>query len=453
MSARTTQCPKCQTTFRVSDAQLQVAKGKVRCGSCLHVFRADEHWVGAAPAASAAKPAAPVGKFSFDQSAIDSASAEKMLTQPVPAVNTQGEVKAARPAAKPAPAPKKKIDDDDLISDEMDEDEKFADTTQNKVIEEDDYSDVFVNLDDLDAEGDQFNTTGFEAVDDLSLPGTTGKKPAIASADESWAKDILDEMSDDTAEKEAHMKSLFSGEVDQEKIFADNAPKKKKTGPRDGFISGNRVEESGHDDVLSAFKPTAPSTSHHLPLSRAEVLSKIEPPPVEMSWNGSRNEWLGVVVWGGLSLVAALLLFAQYAAIVFDEKAREQGWRPYYASACNLIGCKLPDIYNPQAIRSTNMVVRPDPDNRNILKVEIMLMNTANYEQPFPVIDLYFSDIDNFPVASRRFFPREYLEGEMAGKKMMPSQKSIHISIDLVHPGEKAVNYSVQVSNQNPVNS
>lgn len=456
MSTKTTKCPKCETTFRVSDAQLQVAKGKVRCGSCLHVFRADEHWVGAATpaAASPAKPAAPAGKFSFDQSAIDSSSADKVLTQPVQAVNTIGEMKAVKATAKPVPAKKdlKDIDDDELISDDPDEDKPVADTAPAKAVTEDDYSDVFVNLDDLEGDGDQFNTTGFEAIEDQSLPGA-GKKPAAGSADESWAKDILDEIQDDSADKEAHMKALFSGQTSKDSVFADNAPKKKREGPRDGFISGNRTEAPDHDDVLSLFKPSAPAPVHHMPLSRTEVLSKIEPPPVEISWNVSREEWLGVVVWGGLCLVAALTLFIQYAAMVFDQKAREQAYRPYYAAACSLIGCELPDIYNPAAIRSTNMVVRDNPSNSNILLVDIVLINTADYEQPFPVLELYFSDVDNFPVASRRFLPREYLAGEMAGKKMMPVQKAVHISLELVHPGEKAVGYSVQVSNRNPVNS
>lgn len=36
-------CPKCQTHFRVRQAQLHVARGKVRCGKCHHVFNARLH--------------------------------------------------------------------------------------------------------------------------------------------------------------------------------------------------------------------------------------------------------------------------------------------------------------------------------------------------------------------------------------------------------------------------
>ena len=54
MSSRVTQCPKCQTSFRVTDAQLDIANGAVRCGSCLHIFNAPDHWLGETSAPLAA---------------------------------------------------------------------------------------------------------------------------------------------------------------------------------------------------------------------------------------------------------------------------------------------------------------------------------------------------------------------------------------------------------------
>lgn len=38
-----TRCPSCATSFRITDSQLKTAKGAVRCGSCLHIFKALEH--------------------------------------------------------------------------------------------------------------------------------------------------------------------------------------------------------------------------------------------------------------------------------------------------------------------------------------------------------------------------------------------------------------------------
>lgn len=44
-SSLQTQCPKCETRFRVTDDQLSIAGGKVRCGNCMSVFNALEHRV------------------------------------------------------------------------------------------------------------------------------------------------------------------------------------------------------------------------------------------------------------------------------------------------------------------------------------------------------------------------------------------------------------------------
>ena len=36
-------CPHCQTCFRITKAQLDVAQGKVRCGHCKEVFNGKEY--------------------------------------------------------------------------------------------------------------------------------------------------------------------------------------------------------------------------------------------------------------------------------------------------------------------------------------------------------------------------------------------------------------------------
>ncbi|MGI1680205.1 MAG: zinc-ribbon domain-containing protein [Cellvibrionaceae bacterium] len=45
MTDMITRCPSCDTSFRITQAQLQTAKGAVRCGACLHIFKAADHLV------------------------------------------------------------------------------------------------------------------------------------------------------------------------------------------------------------------------------------------------------------------------------------------------------------------------------------------------------------------------------------------------------------------------
>ena len=55
-----TQCPHCQARFRVNHAQLSVARGVVRCGSCLQVFNAARQLLEQRDQASAPEPDVPV---------------------------------------------------------------------------------------------------------------------------------------------------------------------------------------------------------------------------------------------------------------------------------------------------------------------------------------------------------------------------------------------------------
>jgi hypothetical protein len=59
---------------------------------------------------------------------------------------------------------------------------------------------------------------------------------------------------------------------------------------------------------------------------------------------------------------------------------------------------------------------------------------------------LYFSDLVKTPVASRRFEPAEYLQGELSGQTQIPAGRPVHIAFEIVSPGEQAVNWSLQVA-------
>jgi predicted Zn finger-like uncharacterized protein len=149
-----TRCPKCATAFRITSAQLQSAKGSVRCGSCLHVFKAQDHLVkNPAPAkpetTTAHKPAAtanttatatptpksntpaPTPVISQKPAAAKPVAGTAPKTTPAQAVlkPTKPQAATQKPAAPKTVAPvikKSSLDDIDdiLISDDMDEKRK-----------------------------------------------------------------------------------------------------------------------------------------------------------------------------------------------------------------------------------------------------------------------------------------------------------------------------------------
>ncbi|MDC6711176.1 DUF3426 domain-containing protein, partial [Leclercia adecarboxylata] len=77
------------------------------------------------------------------------------------------------------------------------------------------------------------------------------------------------------------------------------------------------------------------------------------------------------------------------------------------------------------------------------LVVDAILYNRAAFAQPFPLLEIRFADLNGKLLASRSFKPSEYLSGELAGQTQMPPQVPIHIALDILDPGAKAVNYSL----------
>ena len=83
MTSFVTQCPHCQTSFRVSRTQLGAAQGVVRCGACMELFNAARHMqdadtAGSREATTDATALAPVSGASSGRAAL-ATSAPGML--------------------------------------------------------------------------------------------------------------------------------------------------------------------------------------------------------------------------------------------------------------------------------------------------------------------------------------------------------------------------------------
>lgn len=212
-------------------------------------------------------------------------------------------------------------------------------------------------------------------------------------------------------------------------------------GDAKAFDKQETIEElhSVSDDEIA----NAMSSRTHYQDEPHNYIANIEPAPVEMMGisSYSARRWL----WRLAVIVTGLLLVVQVAIIRFDSLSKHPSYRPLYASACNIIGCSLPTLIDTQQIRTTNLIVRSHPQQQNALIIDAILINNAKFQQIFPALQLEFSDINNQLVASRQLQPDEYLRGELAGAKQMSNNQPIQLSIEIVDPGEAAVNYQLTV--------
>ena len=164
--------------------------------------------------------------------------------------------------------------------------------------------------------------------------------------------------------------------------------------------------------------------------------------PLQLDWQKRRTPWGKRLLWSLLVLLAAAALAGQYIANHFDELARQDQYRPIFQQLCPQIGCTVPSKVDIDRIKSSNLVVRSHPEFAGALVVDAILYNRAPFSQPFPLLELRFADLNGKMIASRRFKPGEYLSGDLA-KAEMPPQTPIHIALDILDPGPKAVNYSL----------
>lgn len=429
--AKQTKCPHCGSTFRITDAQLAAKGGSVRCGSCLQVFRADLHLVGAAPSAptAAAAPAAPAAKGKPAKG--DESWALGLMGEEGGKAAGDDEFGfsdddissfIAKGTAAPEAAPGKSVLFDDELSDALEEAGGFSGG--------------------LGDEG---------KIDRLN-----------ESADESWAKDILDELE---SEKKAP-KDQYGMELVDDKAKA--APKNPKLAaavgmrpapaaapstpparpaarpatPSDDFLGDDADVLSflDEDDLSqpagSSQAAAAPAFLPERPLAHVDA-------PVTLKPRRAPVRWGYVLGWTFACLFAAALLGAQYVIFNFEHLAANPVLRPTLESTCERVGCYVPDIPDPTKLKVDELVVRKHPSVEGALVVDAILKNHADFPQPFPALRLRFSDSAEAVIASRLLKPSEYLQGEARVLRRMPPDTPIRISLEVVDPGKEAISYGL----------
>jgi predicted Zn finger-like uncharacterized protein len=425
-----TQCPHCRTSFRVSRAQLAAAHGVVRCGACMDVFNAARHLHEDDLAQNIAVDTAASTAFPISEPA-----------QPRP-----------QPPAKPQAEDNTLWIHDDLDLDSLDLDEELAKLERQEL----ELSREFLELEPQPSE---------------SLRPYAYDQPT--ADDEAWAEQLLnaegDKATTPTPRTAMTVEQPFPAEPDKnstELHFTPvtrerPAPPSPLTSPRGALTehldlqnSRERVEPSigiteEPDDELPQTEPAAgaasgPQRSQSSQARRGDdPLFELDDEPLQLDWEARRRPWGRWLGWGALNLIALLALGGQYVAHNFDELARQDEYRPWLAKLCPSLNCELPPKVDISQIRSSNLVVRSHPDFAGALVVDAIIYNRAPFTQPFPLLEVRFADINRQTLASRTFKPGEYLSGELAGQREMPSQIPIHIALDILDPGAKAVNYSL----------
>ena len=420
-----TQCPHCHTTFRIRTEQLSVAKGAVRCGSCLQVFKATEHIVNQPAAEPAVKP-------------------EPVKPEPVkPEPNTGDEI-----AFDDIPD---QIDDNPLEDFGIRQPDNDLNETFDSSLQLDDS--IFGMQD--ESSSSRYSAKNQDNDFDFSTDDTFSSYNSDKKQDESWASTLIDDDSaspkfsaddeswaDDLLKFDENLVDDLDDDINQ--AFARASTPKEK----DDFVPSL---EGPQDDNSFHLGGESDIDQEEIELTISDSINDLHDEPLAFNKNGKNNKsnsntpsfpWF----WFSASVFMILVMIAQVGYFKFDSWSRHPDYRPIYALVCETIDCKLPAIQDISKMNTQHFMVRPHPEVNNALYIDTLLINNASYQQPFPNLVLLFTGLEDQVVASRSFKPKEYLAGELAGATVMPQKVPIHIAFEIKNPGTEAVSYRIQLS-------
>lgn len=419
------ECPQCKMRFFVTDDLLNVAKGDLRCGFCLHIFN---------------------GKNSTVAEASDKGIASDSLAD---ALNNTTEDNPLQSASLTKESNRSTAEFDNYSEDYWQEvvnafssfsintnksEETLAslqtnEETQNKPLslmahEENDpcISNHSISVDgDIIAFLDNIDFSGSLQQDEQQLLEKHNKKvqQIIARSEQTKSPTQAELVATELVVTKPQVETLAMSaatpkmeEAEDTHIQMENTPPSNDdTIVRD--IYGNELKRVKAIDFENA-------TSHQPVLATKMT-----------------------IVWSFLSFLAVLLLVAQYLHYAIPKMPLAGQDRKWAEEVCRYVFCQLPVQVDVNKITTDRLVVRSDPNQVGVLLVDSIIYNNADFPQPYPIIELRFSNLNGQVVASRRFLPEQYLNDEVLGKNQMPSSMPVYISLQIIDPGEQATGYSL----------
>lgn len=464
-----TRCPHCQTTFRVSEAQLNAAKGKVRCGKCQQVFNAREyiHPVAATPTVSPEAPKksspTPVPQVDWlqqeDQTEIEhielgsstSSSADIDISQTATEQYdeqgvTEDEVASTREAAtEPLDEPFTPADEIEFSRETMDADEDVEPETSVEAAAVAAEDDLAQDEGPAEIATDSFSEDSLipgglseplqDIEKDLTLPGI-----APAYEDDSYLN----------AREEQGLSSLHD-EI-QRQLASPHEE------------DDNADATDAYDSVLDYLEDVKAQPSKTTAFEKIEIPPVPEEPSNAVNWDDAVH--LDPEVPAALrssmqalekkkkrsTLLTAfmgLMLFVLIAdlgvqTIIFRSYDIATKWpqsRELLTTACNYLPCVYSGRREPRKIQLVSRDVRVHPKAKHALLISATLVNQAGYAQPYPRLAVKLSDLSGDVVAEREFLPQEYLKASESRLKLLRPDVPTLITLEVLDPGSEAVNF------------
>ncbi len=151
-----------------------------------------------------------------------------------------------------------------------------------------------------------------------------------------------------------------------------------------------------------------------------------------------------ILFWLVATLITLGLLAGQYLWFERATLASQQSLRAIYQTACEYISCDLGRLEGIQELRTQEVHVRPHQLYADLISLSTRIENRAAFAQPYPALEVSFTNLKSRLVSRRTFQPQDYLPVTQQGH-LLPAGVDLEVNLPLTDPGVQAVSYKVEL--------
>jgi predicted Zn finger-like uncharacterized protein len=450
MALRVTQCPGCESTFNTSARMLEAAAGMVRCGACLNVFEAldnftdeaanqtnhfEEDSVFVTDSEEYFNPLAFLSRSALTESLEDPLAEVEIIhqenqsdlidQQEYPLNETVPAELEIIPAVD-APLPQPEISEQEAAPAELEADDEQSAPPLPVTIPSEEIAKTQYQVDvagQIHQEPVRFEPVmpdigpTIEEAEDLNIePEPEADDPAPDQVDEPIAE-LAAEAFEEPEAPPFEAETIDQPDTDKPDLTA--------------IIRAKALNTELEDE----------SALEALPKKTLDAIEKVSY-PLELESMPARRMRRRLLTFASVLLLMGALA-AQVLWLQMEQLSQSAQLRPLYEQACQWVSCDLPVFIDNSAIRSDSLLVRSHPEISDALEVRVIFHNEARFPQPFPLLQLGFTDLNNQLVALREFTSDEYLDPALRDILFMPVQSPVQITLEILDPGPDAINYTV----------
>ncbi len=157
-------------------------------------------------------------------------------------------------------------------------------------------------------------------------------------------------------------------------------------------------------------------------------------------------------VWWGLMIALLMLALLLQLSYVWraDLAARIPASQPLLKTMCNGLACQVGLPQNSELISIESSNLEADPNNSQLISLNVLLRNRAHYALALPHLELTLNDTQERAMARRIFKPAEYLAMSQQAEAGIPADQEISIKVWLELQGLNPSGYRLVLIYPNP---